>query len=228
MKELREPIKFLKSFISPNFPAEKLETGKIEDWIDVFEDRITNWIFKQARALLSVPDSEYAITQLLVPYFESITMYIKGEDSRGKSRQFFKEGFKTVFSSPKNPEHILLRIADVLYEDARCGFFHDNMIRSKIFFADAPLAPGPVHANLPKVNGRTDFGGNISAIIINAEEFLDEVKSHFRTYINQLRDKNNHNLREKFKTIWLKKNPPGLTRQIGDFMGSLENYRSKL
>ena len=192
-------MRIMKSFISPHFSWEKLDTGKIEDWIDIFEDRMTNWIFRQARFLLGSPHSEYAIVQLLLPYFEAIAMYIKGEDSDRKSRQFFKEGFKAVFSSPRNPEHVLLRIADVLYEDARCGFFHDNMIRSRIFFAnDAHEAINP---NLPKVNGKIDLNGDISAIIINAEKFLDEVESHFKMYVEQLRDKNNHDLRENFKTL---------------------------
>jgi len=211
----------MKSFISPNFSGEKLDRGKIEDWIDIFEDRITNWIFRQARFLLESPHSEYAIVQLLLPYFEAIAMYMKGQDSHGKSKQFFKEGFKTVFSSPGNPEHVLLRIADVLYEDARCGFFHDNMIRSRIFFAND--VPEAINLNLPRVNGKIDLNGDIKAIIINAEKFLDEVESHFKMYIEQLRNKNNHDLRKNFKKIWLKKYPRGSPPiGIGGFMGFLD------
>lgn len=45
--------------ISPNFAAEKIETGKLEDWIDVFEDRIVNWTLRQARSLLKISDNDY-------------------------------------------------------------------------------------------------------------------------------------------------------------------------
>ena len=198
------------SMISPNFPAGKLATGKLEDWIDVFEDRIVNWTLRQARSLLNVPNGDYAIIQLLMPYFEGISIYLKGKDSGGQSKVFFKEGFISVFLPREPKKELLERIAKILYEDARCGFFHDNMIRSKILIIlNSSKYSGPLNISLPKKpNGEIDFNGEIKSIIINAEMFLNEVKEHFEKYIQRLRNKNNHELREKFKKAWTIKYPP--------------------
>ena len=199
------------SMISPNFPAEKLETGKLEDWIDVYGDRIINWIFGQTNSLLKVRDGDYAITQLLMPYFESISIYLRGEDSYSKSKQFFKEGFVEVFLPGNLEKELLERIAEILYEDARCGFFHDNMIRSRIFFSlDRSKYSAPLNITLPKkATGEIDFNGEIQSIVINAEMFLKEIEAHFDEYIKRLRDQNNHDLREKFREAWETKHPVG-------------------
>jgi hypothetical protein len=200
----------MKSMISPNFSAEKIETGKLEDWIDVFENRIVNWTLRQARSLLKISDNDYAITQLLIPYFEGISIYLKGQDSSGRSKQFFKEGFLSVFLPGNIEKELLERIAEVLYEDARCGFFHDNMIRSRIFFSlDNSRYSAPFNITLPKINGKIDYNGEIQSIIINTEMFLNEVEGHFEEYIKKLRDKNNLDLRERFKEAWEIKHPPG-------------------
>jgi hypothetical protein len=188
----------MKSMISPNFSSEKLDGGKIEDFIDVFEDRTRHWVLKQAWELLSHRDSEYAITQLLIPYFEGISIYLTGEDSKGKSEQFFIKGFLSVFSPGNLSVKILKRVAKILWKEARCGFFHDNMIKSRIFFTRIAIA-GALNVNFPKVNGKINLNGEISAIIINAKKLLKEIDRHFTDYLAQLRNPRNRVLRRRFE-----------------------------
>jgi hypothetical protein len=207
----------MKSMISPNFPAEKLDAGRIEDLIDVFEDRMKHWSLKQARNLLSQPDSEYAITQLLMPYFEGISIYLKGEDSKGKSEQFFIEGFLSVFSPGNISVEILKRVSKILWKDARCGFFHDNMIRSKIFFTRIPIASS-LNVNFPKVNGKVNINGEISAIIINADKLFKKIDGHFTDYLAQLRNPENKELRRRFERAFkLKRSLGAPFVEIGEF-----------
>ena len=89
------------------------------------------------------------------------------------------------------------------------------MIRSRIFFTKNQSL-GPINANFPKVDGQLDYSGSITAIIINARKLLEEIKAHFREYMQQLRDENNIQLRENFKKACLIKWPMGETIQIGN------------
>jgi hypothetical protein len=85
------------SRISPNFSEEKLKSGLLDDLIDVFEDRLRNWLLAPAKALLNVPFGELAALSLLLGYFEPCAIYRKGEDSKGQSKAFFRAGFVEVF-----------------------------------------------------------------------------------------------------------------------------------
>jgi hypothetical protein len=79
--------------ISPRFPTAKLSSGSTDDRIDVYEDRLRGWLFGPARALLNVRGAEIAIFQLCLGYFEGYWIYRTGEDSKRKSKEFFKRAF---------------------------------------------------------------------------------------------------------------------------------------
>ena len=207
--------------ISPNFAPDKLDLDSIEDWIDIFEDRIVHWILKPASHLLKYPNSFFAVCQLLMPYFEGIAIYLNGRQSKRKPKRFFADGFVAVFQSSGFQEDFLRRVADILYEDARCGFFHDNMIRKRIFFKKAESAICP---NVPKVNGQIDIHGEITAIIIDSEKLLNEIENHFTQYIRSLRDQTGTNLRNDFSNVW-KSNYPS-NRAIIE-IGNFEEYAPK-
>lgn len=83
--------------VSPRYTAEKLKTRRVEDSIDVYEDRVTGWLLEHARALAARPHSEYAVLALLIGYFEPHASYLRGQDSKNKSKKFFREGFLDVF-----------------------------------------------------------------------------------------------------------------------------------
>ncbi len=192
--------------ISPRFPAEKLSSGSTDDRIDVYEDRLKGWLFGPARALLKVPGAEIAIFQLCLGYFEGYWTYRTGENSKGKSKEFFKRAFNEIFSclnivdppDLKLPPDIHEVISDLHYEDGRCGLFHDGMLRGPIF-----LGPGsaPISATIEKKTGQ------VAGILINPEMFLAEIESHSDQYINSLRDPSNADLRNRFNAAWELKNP---------------------
>jgi hypothetical protein len=138
------------TLISPHFSPEKLDSPSIADLIDVFEDRLSGWLLGPAQKLLDNPVDQVAGFALSLSYFEGICIYLRGEDSKSKSKQFFREGFVDVFRSSGLADALLERIADVLYEDGRCGFFHDAMFRTRVYFSEhfgEPLA-----ITVPKVN----------------------------------------------------------------------------
>lgn len=186
--------------ISPHYTQEKLNPNSIDDLIDVFEDRMIYWIFEPASILMKYKYGEISLTALLLPYFEAITIYLKGGDSKNKSKRFFREGFIEVFRRSGTEESYLTKLANDMYEDGRCGFFHDACFKGNIMFG---LLPG-VNDNStfinthPKIEGIVDKNSDIKSIIINPVLFFEDIKSHFEGYLNDLRNPENIELRSNF------------------------------
>lgn len=204
-----------KVMISPNFDQGKLDTNQIDDWVEIVEDRVVGWIFDQTKFLLKNRHHEYAVCHLLMSYSEGIMAYQKGQDSTGRSKPFFIDGFVSVFQSSGFPVDFLKRVAEILYQDARCGFFHDNMFKRRIHLADSGAA---INANVRKINGKIDPNGEITAVIIDARVLLQEVEKHFQEYLRRLRDPNNHELRDRFTAFWKRLYPDDReVIELGDF-----------
>ena len=198
----------MKFWTSPRFTSEKLLSGKLEDSIDIYEDRIKGWFLDHARSLLAAPYSEIAVLQLALGYFEGYAIYRNGVDSKGRSKKFFRQAFMEVFPYAKrgkvqgidpSPDAIE-KLADLLYEEARCGLFHEGMIRHRILLAKASA---PISVSAHKTTGE------IGAIVIDPGKFLGAVEVHFTDYIAKLRDTKNPDLRSKFNAAWELKNPTG-------------------
>jgi hypothetical protein len=183
------------TLISPHFGHLKLQNPMIEDLVDVLEDRVRSWVLEPARKLASDPIEQYAALSLLLTYFEGIWIYIQGKDSKDSSRKFFEAAFVEVFRSGGQSERMLRRLADVLYKDARCGFFHDGMFRERIFLGKPK---GVMHVTLPRVNGVIDEDGEIESVVIDVEEFYRYIEGHFGKLVSQLRDANQKDLRSNF------------------------------
>lgn len=197
--------------ISPNFNDSKLDLDSIEDLIDVFEDRTRYWLFEPSKNLLGTQHGDIAGLGLLLTYFEGITIYVKGKDSKNNSKVFFKEGFLSVFKASGIDDELLERVSDIFYTDARCGFFHDGFgFRSRILVS--PDANQDLIITLPKKNGLIDRDGEIQSIIVNPNRLFPAIEYHFNQYLKKLRDKSNKDLRAKFqeacKIKWAMEGPP--------------------
>ena len=183
--------------ISPNFPHDKIENASTEDFIDVLEDRVVHWLLKPAKLLLDAPHGQIPAVSLLLSYFEAHAIYLKGQDSLNQSKRFFREGFVDVFTSPKHGQAFLERVADLLYGQARCGFFHDGIFREKVMFRDD--LPGEFVVTVPQRNGKPDEGGPIESVVINPRRFLNALVLHFADYVERLRDAAQTDARANFR-----------------------------
>jgi hypothetical protein len=186
----------IESRISPNFSDEKLKTGSLDDLIDVFEDRLKYWLLEPAKALLGVRFGEVAALSLLFGYFEPCAIYRKGEDSRGQSKTFFRAGFTEVLRKAPISESLLGRIADMLYDEVRCGLFHEGMMREHIFFGNAG---GELMVTLPRIDGKIVEDGRIQSVLIDPRKFFVVVERHATQYLKSLRNPDSIELRENFK-----------------------------
>jgi len=199
--------------ISPHFPDDKLDNPSFDDLVDVFEDRVRWWILEPARVLLQVDYGFVAAMSLLVSYFEAYQMYRTGQDSKGRSKALFRKAFADVFAKANVDAAFRDRLADALYEDARCGFFHDGMFRDRILFSDNFTAEFVV--TVPRVAGKPDPTGPIQSILINPSSFYRTVEAHFTGYVKALRDSTNVTIREAFKLTTETKWSPSTATTIG-------------
>lgn len=190
----------MKTFISPNYKQDKLDKPKIDDLIDVLKDRVLNWLFEPARKLIAKKNGGFGALCLLMTYFEGIWIYITGIDSEGRSKKYFNAAFLDVFSSSNHDPKLLTQIAIILYEDARCGFFHDGMLRHRIFLAK--LNQTDMLITLPrKSDGTVDVNAQIKSILINPKYFMAAIERHFIDYLLSLRNPNERVKRENLLKI---------------------------
>lgn len=171
-------------FISPNFTHEKLESPDYTDIVDVFEDRMRNWLLVPAQHLLAC-NSGVAAVALLIGYFEGIEIYRTGKDSQYKSKEFFIRGFKRVFGTDAYSEHVFDELITALYFQARCGFAHDGLFRNRVFFSYAK--PEAMYITWPRKNGVFITDGHLESVIINPSRFVELIYIHFNKYIAALR-----------------------------------------
>lgn len=88
------------------------------------------------------------------------------------------------------------RVAGTLYEDARCGFFHDGMFRHRVYIGD--YFQGPIAITLHKTDGVIDEEGEIQSVVIHFREFFLYVKGHFSEFVAMLRREENSEAQERF------------------------------
>lgn len=190
----------MKTFISPNYPQEKLDNPTMDDLIDVFKDRIFNWLFEPAKKLMGEKHGHFGALTLLLTYFEVIWAYFSGLDSKENSKRYFKDAFLDVFSPSGHTADLLSRVAEIIYEDGRCGFFHDGMLRSRIFLTE--LDKLDMLITLPrKPDGTVDESGKIKSILIDPRYFMAAIERHFIDYLLCLRNPEQTLKRENFLKI---------------------------
>jgi hypothetical protein len=219
--------------ISPHYGYEKYDSGSLDDLIAVFQDRLRYWLLEPAKALLEFPFGDLAALHLLLGFFEPHSIYLKGQDSKDQSQRFFCDGFVEVFRATGIPESVSRRVAEVLYKEARCGLFHEGMLRERIFFGRPGKA---LWVTFPKIDGEMDTNGEIQSIVIDARQLCFEIERYASEYVASLRDTTNTALRENFKKavdlrwrIGERPQPIGMTEEEWERMcgGQFGGQRSK-
>lgn len=210
-------------FISPSYTYEKLEPPFFRDIVDVFEDRMVNWLVKPAKELLSISHGEVAAVALTTNYFEGIEIYASGKDSKDQSKKFFARGFKRVFSGFSGPEYLQTAVYSSFYDLLRCGFAHDAMFRHGIFFST--VRKEPITVSWPRTQGVFDSDGVLELAIVNPRSFVEGVEKHLTEYVRELRRPADSDTKTKFlAAVSLKWDLSGRERNMG--MTEEEFYRA--
>lgn len=181
--------------ISPSYPDSKLDSPSIDDVIDVYEDRVRNWLLVPAKSVLTQEHGQPSAFCILLTYFEGAWSYAVRQSSKNRSKEFFCSGFVDVFKSSDVPGPVLRRLGELLYCDARCGFFHDGMFRERVYFAEMNR---DIVLTLPKKDGVLDLEGEISSVLIDVSRCHAAIVRHFDVAITRLRESSNASDREAF------------------------------
>lgn len=192
----------MESQLSPNFKHDKLESPSLLDLIDVFEDTWKHFIFLPAELLLKTPYGEIAAMIVLSSYFELMQSYTTGQDSDGKSKDFFIKGFCQVFKSDSDG---IEEAAKAIYKYIRCGLTHEGMVGHKVNYSN--LGVKPFILTYPKKSdGTLDLSAGVTSIIINPRLIYEGTKLHFDKYVSVLRTTKDKKIIEAFevsvKRLW--------------------------
>src|SRR5215469_4156750 len=87
-----------KSKISRHFSNTDIKNNNIETHIAIYQDRVFGWFIEPIRLLQKVSDHcGFMILHLSLAHIEGFSIYFKGEDSRNRSAEFFRDAFKEIF-----------------------------------------------------------------------------------------------------------------------------------
>lgn len=196
--------------ISPRFMDAKLPVGcGVDPKIDVFEDWMTGWVLNHAQALCAGnyvfgKDAGFAILTLVTVYFEPIESYHTGQSSDRQSKAFFRRGFLRVFpqlgatlqsSGYAEADRLADEIANEIYDQLRCGLFHEGGTKNKLIIGPSPGA-APLGLMLETTTG------HVGSIFIDPCKFLVAVQNHLQDYVAKLCDPLQVDLRRKFETFF--------------------------
>lgn len=180
-------------FVSPHFTHKKLEPPFYKDVVDVFEDRMVNWLLVPAKKLLHIAHGSVPAVALATNYIEGIEIYLSGKDSKGRSKEFFRRGFKRIFPTFSGPAYMYDAIADALYDSLRCGFAHDGMF---LYFSGVRKEVFTV--TWPKKNGQFEPDGRLESAVINPVRYIEGIDAHFQEYLKELRTTEPSPVKERF------------------------------
>jgi|GEM_PF-2033238 len=181
-------------YVSPHHTLVDLHSDDIETKIAIVESRFCGRIFDQARVLASTAnphhqESGFALLTLATPYFEAINEFLTGQDSTNGSRRFFRAGFRAVFTGlvkdlqsqgAPDPDSLVDVIANAVYDEIRCGLFHNATARKRV-----RLAWGMRERALAIQLGGSPLA--VEWIMVQPAAFAQSIENHFRAYLNELR-----------------------------------------
>ncbi|MBN1202942.1 MAG: hypothetical protein JXJ20_13920 [Anaerolineae bacterium] len=134
----------------------------------------------------NIPDSGWAVLQIVLNYFEIIGLFkcfVKNKDSGVR----FKRGVLDVFPAFRNhnPD-----IADILWQDLRNGLYH------------AGIKGGRVVIQHTVSSEAMTYDPSRELLIIDPHEFVRELRRHLKKYSNRLKDPDETGLRTKFEAAY--------------------------
>lgn len=167
--------------LSPNLTNEDFPSY-YDDWtfrdkIKLFESQVLGWQLSIANDIINVhsranPHAGFAVLSILLNYFEMIGKYLKGYEGIKQSKKHFTIGFLDVFKNIKVSDKVI----DVLYEDARCGMYHEALIGNRIILTGAHNTPiFVINKDLP-------------AIAIDPQTLTSTLISHFNGYVKKIQE----------------------------------------
>lgn len=176
--------------ISPHFQDIDFPSGmSLDQKIEVFADRIDGWQLGIAKQCVdTIPHSGFAVLSIVCSYFEMIAKFKDGFTGEEKSKYYFEKGFGEFLSHFPN---ITLNSRDELtkrmWRGVRCALYHAGIT-------------GPNIELSGDFNCSVAFASPPDKVQINPHKLVPDLQDYFQSYIRELRNQKNEDLRRKFET----------------------------
>lgn len=167
----------------------------INGWTDEHGRDCINATLRDGRKANHIPDSAWAVLQMVFNYFELIARFKL--NNKGKPQHLFKLGVIDVFPEFRNHQP---DIADILWQDVRTRLYHTGL--------GIPHSQG--NKNYPVSLWHTDeskpieFDKNKQKLMIDPHKLIPFLRQHLKQYIELLNDGTQIELRDKFRDTFIK------------------------
>ncbi len=105
-----------------------LDPRNIDDKIKIYKRQVKEWFLKPAARFLRGNNNGFVVLMICMSYLEGIEQYRRGQNTdNGGSRAFFVSALENIYPGRYNRYNL-----EELYREARCGLFHNGMVRGKI------------------------------------------------------------------------------------------------
>ncbi|WP_299096994.1 hypothetical protein [uncultured Winogradskyella sp.] len=152
------------------------------DKIEIYERQVKDWFLNPAYSLANYRNKNkgFIVLMICLSYLEGVEQYRVGQSSSNNSRSFFVTAMNRIY-----PNKFSLNNLRSFYSEARCGLFHNGMVRGRIIINNGFSKP-------------LEFKNN--DIKISPKKFLNDIIQDFDSYINEL--KNNQQSRDLFNQLY--------------------------
>ena len=158
-----------------------LNPTNIDDKILIYERQVKGWFLEPATSFTSVANNGFIVLMICMAYLEGVQQYIRGESSYNRSQEFFKDAIDRIYPNKFQPYQL-----EDFYQEARCGLFHDGMVRGKIVISY-------------EFNKSIEFTES-ATINVNPQKLLDDIKVDYENFIRRL--KTNNDSRDIFDRMY--------------------------
>lgn len=150
----------------------ELDPLNVNHKILIYERQVKGWFINQAENLIKYKsqDKGFIVLMICLSYIEGVEEYKTGQNSQNRSREFFINSINKIFPNKFQNSEI-----SELYREARCGLFHNGMVRGQIVINNS-------------FNEAIKFSDN--RIKISPSKFLNEIKIDFENFISELKTDN--------------------------------------
>ena len=144
---------------------------------------------RQGRDVNYVPDSAWAVLQIVLNYFETVGFFKMGPKKyRSFHYNYFRDGVYDVFPEFIDHPH---NIARKLYSDARGSLYHTGINK------------GGVVLRHDRDTIAIAFEEGIRRLVIDPHLLVPRLREHLRDYCTQLKRTDEAELRENFRSSFI-------------------------
>lgn len=157
------------SHVIDNRTGRQLDPRNVNHKIEIYERQVKGWFLIPATNLTKYKNRNkgFIVLMICLSYLEGIEQYRRGQNSNGNSRRFFVSAMERLYPNEFQNHHL-----EDFYSEARCGLFHNGMVRGKIIINNG-------------FQKSIEFNGG--DIKVSPAKFLKDIRDDFENYLQELR-----------------------------------------